>query len=93
MGVAQQKFYPQEVPIRTMPYKIIVVPVTLFRLNTLRGTAIIHFRFRTLRGTNLQILTPKRYDEQPRHFHMEVPPPQVISEGLITGLLWYLASL
>ena len=46
----------------------------IFRLNTLKGTAIIVtvviLDFSTLSGTNLQILTPKRYDEHPRHFSL-----------------------
>ena len=28
-----------------------------------------------LSGTNPKILTPKRYDEHPRHFYRGVPPP------------------
>ena len=30
--------------------------------------------FNTLRGTKPRILTPKRYDDHPRHFHLGVPP-------------------
>ena len=31
--------------------------------------------FNTLSGTNPQLLTPKRYDDHPCHFYIEVPPP------------------
>ena len=48
----------------------------IFQLYTHKGTAIIltvvTLDISTLSSTNLQILTPKRYDEQPRHFYMEV---------------------
>ena len=44
-------------------------------LNTLKGTAItlpgVILYFCTLSGTNLQILTSKRYDEHPRHLYRE----------------------
>ena len=45
---------------------------------TLKGIVtiltVVILDFRTLNGTNLQILTPKMYDEHPRHFYMGVPP-------------------
>ena len=48
--------------------------VIFFRLNTLKGTAIILtmvlLDFSPLNGTNLQILTLKRYDEQACHFYI-----------------------
>ena len=68
-------FYPQEVLIlkQHMSY-----PVIFFRFNTLKGTVIILtvviLDFSTLSCTNLQILTPERYDEHSHHFDMEVPP-------------------
>ena len=37
------------------------------------GAAYRKFSKSTLRGTNLHILNPKRYDERPRHFYMEAP--------------------
>ena len=45
----------------------------------LKGTAItlpeVILYDSTLSSTNLQILTPKRYDEHPSHFYRGVPPP------------------
>ena len=50
-----------------------------FLLNTLKDTAItllaVILYYSILSGTNRQILTPKRYDEHPRHFYRGVPPP------------------
>ena len=54
-------------------------PVTIFRLNTLKGTtkapAVDLLRLNTQRGTKTAFLTPKRYDEHPRPFYMPPPPP------------------
>ena len=53
-------------------------------LDALKGTAIILtaviLDFSTLSGTNLQILTPKRYDEHLRHFYMVVLPPRDLDQ-------------
>ena len=47
--------------------------VIIFRLHTLKSTAIILtvviLDFNTLSSTNLQNLTPERYDERSRHFY------------------------
>ena len=75
MGVSQMDFYPQEEPN-------LKFPVIFFRLK--KGTAIIltvvSVDFSTLSGTNLQILTPKRYDEHLRHFYMVVLPPRDLDQ-------------
>ena len=46
-------------------------------LNTLKGTKItlpaVILYYSTLSGANRQILTPKRYDEHPRHSYRETP--------------------
>ena len=39
------------------------------------AAVILHYS--TLSSTNRQILTPKRYDEHPRHFYSGVPPGAV----------------
>ena len=56
-------------------------PVISFRLGTLKGTAkasaVDLLRLNTLRSTKTALLTPKRYDEHPRPFHMGVPLPRV----------------
>ena len=55
--------------------------VIIFRLSTLKGTAkapaVDLLRLKTLRSTKTALLTPKRYDEHTRPFHMGVPPPRV----------------
>ena len=47
-------------------------------VNTLKGTAItlpeVILYYSTLNGTNLQISTPKNYDENPWHLYRGVPP-------------------
>ena len=52
-------------------------------LNTLKCTTIalpeVILYYSTLSGTNLQILTPKRYDKHPHHFYKGVPPPPGLS--------------
>ena len=44
-----------------------------------KGTAVtltmVILEFSTLSGTNVQILSPKRYNEHLRHFYMGAPPP------------------
>ena len=49
-----------------------------FLLNTLKGTKItlpgVILYYSTLSDTNQQILTPKKYEEQPRNFYRGVPP-------------------
>ena len=49
-----------------------------FQLNTLKGTITplteVILDFSTQRGTKPGILTPKRYEDYPRHFYMEVLP-------------------
>ena len=56
-------------------------PVIIFRLSTLKGTAkapaVDLLRLNTQRSTKTALLTPKRYDEHPRTFHMGVPPSRV----------------
>ena len=51
----------------------------IFRLNTLKSTAkapaVDLLRLNTLKGTKTAFFTPKRYDEHPRPFYMEVFPP------------------
>ena len=51
-----------------------IVPVIFY--SALKGTAItlpaVILYYSTLSGTNRQILTPKRYDEHPRHFYTRV---------------------
>ena len=32
-------------------------------------------KLNALKGTKTAFLTPKRYDEHPRHFYMGIPPP------------------
>ena len=65
-------------------YKIIQITRNAYSschvlLNTLKGTCTaitlpeIILYYSTLSGTNLQILTPKRYDKHSRHFYREVP--------------------
>ena len=41
--------------------------------------------FITLSGPKPQILTPKRYDDHPRHFYMGVPPGHDVSSWRITN--------
>ena len=51
----------------------------------LKGTAInllvVILYYCTLSGTKWQILTPKRYDEYPRHFYRGVPPGHEVARG------------
>ena len=53
-------------------------PVILFWLNTLKGNAeapaVDLLKLRTLRGTKITFLTPKRYYEHPTLFIWESPP-------------------
>ena len=50
------------------------------RPNSLTGTtkapAVDLLSFNILRGTRTAFLIPKRYDEYPRPFYVEVPPPE-----------------
>ena len=66
MGVAQINILPLRGPILKQHTSYSVI---FFRLNTLKGTALILTAvilvFITLRGTNLQILIPNKYDEHP----------------------------
>ena len=54
-------------------------------LNTLKGTAItlseVILYYSTVSGTNLQILTPERYDEHSRNFYRGVPPGEMCTVG------------
>ena len=62
------------------------VPI-IFLLNTLKGTVItlpaVILYFSTLSSTNRQILTPKRYDEHPRHCYRGFPPGVFISSTFV----------
>ena len=51
----------------------------MFQFNTLKGTmtilTVVILDLSTVSGTNLQIWTPKRYDEHPCYFYTGVLPP------------------
>ena len=82
MGLAQIIFTPSLTGThfkQHMSYSVIFL-----RLDTLKGTSIILtvgiLDFSTLSGTNLQIVTPKRYD-----FQIEVPiPRRYLSENQVS---------
>ena len=61
--------------------------INLYLIFTLNGTTKVTtedvLKLNALKGTKTAFLTPKRYDEQPRHFYMGVPPPPgLTSSGL-----------
>ena len=62
-----------------------------FLLNTLKVTVItlpaVILYYSTLSGTNRQILTPKRYDEHPRHFYRGIPPGLIYNLNLNNPLV------
>ena len=43
--------------------------------DTMKATTEDFLKLNTLRGTKTAFLTPRRYEEHPRHFYMGVPPP------------------
>ena len=49
---------------------------------TTKGTTEDVLKLNTLKGTKTSFLTPKRYDEHPRHFYMGVHPPGLRSTRL-----------
>ena len=74
LACSEQFFYPLGVPNQ------LTVNFTsrhIFRLNTLKGTTIpltkVILDCSILGSTKPRILTPKRYDDHPRHFYMGVP--------------------
>ena len=58
-----------------------------FFINTLKGTKItllaVILNNSTLSGTNQQTLTPKRYNEHPRHFYRGAPPLGTLSRNFV----------
>ena len=88
--------------LRVTNCKHIISCYILFRLNTLKGTAkpppVDLLKLNILRGTKTSFLTPKRSDEQPRPFYMEIlptphPPPSFRPRALNRrGLRVYIRS-